>query len=275
MDRIYRLGATWYLQRDGRWFAPSAKSIRDLMDGRLSPAAFAKRRHKPAARPAQRKFDAPVLDQEIWASGVTYKRSAAAWVDDSKTSASIYDRVYGAPRLQTFFKAAPGRAVGHGGFVGIRGDATQTHPEAELAVVTDPKGRVIGYTLGDDVSARDIEAANPLYQPQSKVFTGSAALGPCLVLAGKGVDPLAWTVTLSMERGGKAYFVASCSFGQLGRSIEEILKTHFAYHDMPGGIVVMTGTGIVVPEDKMLRPGDIVRITCDPIGELVSTAKGL
>jgi len=273
MARLYRKGRKWFLERDGVWTAPSESAVHALMYGRLSPAAFVKARHKPARRPTTKSFDPPVLDQEIWASGVTYKRSAAAWVGDSQTSASIYDRVYGAKRLQTFFKAAPGRAVGHGGQIGIRADATQSHPEAELAVVADPRGRIIGYTLGDDVSARDIEAANPLYQPQSKVFTGSAALGPCLVLATKGVDPLSWMVHLSMERSGKAYFAASCSFGQLGRSLDEILKTHYAYHDLPGGIVVMTGTGIVVPEDKMLQPGDVVRIACDAIGELVTKAK--
>lgn len=275
MERLYRIANRWYLEIDAHWTQPSGDAVAALMTGKMSPSAFAGKRHKAAKRPKIGKCDAPVLDQEIWASGITYKRSANAWVDDSSTSGSIYDRAYGAKRLQTFFKAAPGRAVGHGGFIGIRGDATQTHPEAELAVVADPKGRVIGYTLGDDVSARDIEAANPLYQPQSKVFTGSSALGPCLVLATKGVNPLDWTVRLSMERRGKEYFAESCNFGQLGRSIGEIVRTHYAFHDLPGGIVVMTGTGIVVPEDKMLQPGDVVRIECKPIGELVSTAKRL
>lgn len=275
MNKLYRVADKWFLESGAAWSAPSTDAVRALMTGALSPAAFVKKRHKPAKRPAARAFDAPVMDQEIWASGVTYKKSAAAWVADSQTSASIYDRIYGAKRLQTFFKAAPGMAVGHGGFIGIRGDSTATHPEAELAVMADAKGRIVGYTLGDDVSARDIEAENPLYQPQSKVFKGSAALGPALVLAGRGVDPLRWTVTLAMERGGKAYFTGSCGFDRLGRSLEEILRTHYAYHDLPGGIVVMTGTGIVVPDDKMLRPGDRVRIACAPIGELVSTAKRL
>jgi 2-dehydro-3-deoxy-D-arabinonate dehydratase len=275
MSRLYRQGDRWFLEREGLWTAPTRDAVAALMAGKLTPAQFAKKRHKAAKRPSMRAFDPPVLDQEIWASGVTYKRSATAWVSDSQTSASIYDRVYGAKRLQTFFKAAPGRAVGHGGAIGIRGDATQTHPEAELAVMADPKGRIVGYTLGDDVSARDIEAANPLYQPQSKVFTGSAALGPALVLGEQGVDPLRWTVTLAMERRGATYFSGTCGFGQLGRSLSEILAAHYAYHDLPGGIVVMTGTGIVVPEDKMLAPGDVVRISCAAIGELVSTAKRL
>jgi 2-dehydro-3-deoxy-D-arabinonate dehydratase len=273
LNRLYRIADRWFLEQGDVWSAPSVESVAALMLGKISPAAFTKARHKPARKPSADAFDAPVLGQEVWAAGVTYRRSASAWVADSQTSASIYDRIYGAKRLQTFFKAAPGMAVGHGGYIGIRGDATQTHPEAELAVVASPNGRVVGYTLGDDVSARDIEAANPLYQPQSKVFNGSAALGPALVLAGSGVDPLAWTVRLSMERGGKTYFAGSCSFGQLGRGIDEILKTHFAFHDLPNGIVVMTGTGIVVPDDKMLAPDDKVRIACDAVGELVSTAK--
>jgi 2-dehydro-3-deoxy-D-arabinonate dehydratase len=275
MNRLYRIADRWFLERGEAWSAPSVDAVAALMLGKLSPSAFAKKRYKPAKKPSMRAFDPPVLCQEIWASGVTYRRSASAWVADSQTSASIYDRVYGAKRLQTFFKASPGMAVGHGGIIGMRGDASQTHPEAELAVMADPKGRIVGFTLGDDVSARDIEAANPLYQPQSKVFTGSAALGPALVLAEKGVDPLSWTVTLSMERRGGTYFAGTCGFGQLGRSLEEILAAHFAYHRLPGGIVVMTGTGIVVPEDKMLAPGDIVRIACAPIGELVSTARRL
>ena len=156
MNRLYRIADRWFLERDEAWSAPSVDAVAALMLGKLSPSAFAKKRYKPAKKPSMRAFDAPVLCQEIWASGVTYRRSASAWVADSQTSASIYDRVYGAKRLQTFFKASPGMAVGHGGIIGMRGDASQTHPEAELAVMADPKGRIVGFTLGDDVSARDI-----------------------------------------------------------------------------------------------------------------------
>ncbi|MBM3555171.1 MAG: hypothetical protein FJX47_06415 [Alphaproteobacteria bacterium] len=257
------------------WRVPSAASVAAFMSGRVSPAAFVALRH-PRTRPQTlRHCDPPLLAQEIWAAGVTYRRSAEAWVSDSRRAPSAYDLVYAAPRPQIFFKAAPGGAVGHGGRIGLRADARITNPEAELVVVADPKGRPIGYTLGNDVSARDIEAENPLYQPQSKVFTGSAAIGPCLVIATPDVRPLAWRVNLTISRKGKAVFAGECGFSQLKRSIREILGALYASHDMPGGAACFTGTGIVVPDEWALEPGDRVAIVCPEIGELVNVARRL
>ena len=202
---------------------------------------------------------APIEDgQEVWAAGVTYLRSREARMAESGT-ADVYDRVYEAKRVEVFFKSNGWRAVGPGGRIRVRPDSAWDVPEPELALVLNAAGAIVGYTAGNDVSSRSIEGENPLYLPQAKVYKGSCALGPGLVIA--EADAMRdLPVRLVIERGGRPAFDGETRTSQLKRSLEEIAKWLFADLDFPGGAFLMTGTGIVPPDDFTLKPGDAVRI---------------
>ena len=207
---------------------------------------------------------APIEDgQEVWAAGVTYLRSREARMAESET-ADVYDRVYEAERVEVFFKANGWRVVGDGGRIRVRPDSTWDVPEPELALVLNRAGEIVGYAAGNDVSSRSIEGENPLYLPQAKVYDGSCALGPGILID----EPDAMrdlAVALVIERGGAPAFEGETRTSQLKRSLEEIAKWLFADLDFPGGAFLMTGTGIVPPDDFTLRPGDLVRIS---VGDL-------
>jgi len=213
---------------------------------------------------------APVCRQEVWAAGVTYKRSKIAREEESAGAASFYDKVYTAERPELFLKAAAWRVVGPGGLVRIRKDGKWNVPEPELALVISPALKIVGYTIGNDMSSRDIEGENPLYLPQAKVYDGSCAVGPAVTLAG-AMPPLAGVqVRFQIDRGGKRAFEGSTNLGQMARTPEELVGWLGRETSFPHGAILLTGTGIVPPDAFTLASGDEIRISIDGIGTLAN-----
>lgn len=213
---------------------------------------------------------APVDQQEVWAAGVTYERSRAARQEEAEDGGDVYARVYAAGRPELFFKANGWRVVGHLDTVGIRADSAWNVPEPELALIFNPALEVAGLCIGNDVSSRDIEGANPLYLPQAKVYTRSCALGPGVALAPvRDFPPLA--IELVIERGGAPLFTGETHTGKLRRTIAELAGYLGRALSFPAGVVLLTGTGIVPDSEFSLRPGDTVRITIPSVGTLANT----
>jgi 2-dehydro-3-deoxy-D-arabinonate dehydratase len=214
-------------------------------------------------------LETPIGNQEVWAAGVTYFRSRSARMAESKDAGGgdFYDRVYTAERPELFFKATASRVAGPGGNVRIRADATWSVPEPELTLLINPRGQIIGYTAGNDMSSRDIEGENPLYLPQAKVYDRSCALGPCILISS---DPLPATTPIQIEivRSGGAVFSGATTLAELKRKPADLAAYLFRENTFPFGAFLMTGTGIVPPDDFTLAVGDKIRITIDPIGTL-------
>jgi 2-dehydro-3-deoxy-D-arabinonate dehydratase len=220
----------------------------------------------------------PIHPAEVWASGCTYETSAAfrdgETVElDKGTREGMYAYVYREPRPEIFFKGTSRVCVGPGQAIGIRSDSKFTAPEPELAVVLGRKGKIIGYTLANDVSAWDIERENALYLPQSKVYTACCALGPVIVTTEQIKDPYNLQMTCEIIRDGVVRFSGATSTAKLHRKIEQIVEYLLRSNPVPCGTVLCTGTGIIVTEEVALAPGDVVRITIPEIGELVNTAE--
>lgn len=218
------------------------------------------------------KWLAPVDEQEIWAAGVTYERSRAARQEEAVDGGDIYARVYQAERPELFFKAQGRNVVGPDGEVGIRADASWSVPEPELAVIANPAMEVVGFTVGNDMSSRDIEGANPLYLPQAKVYTASCALGPKIVLRAGNEWPDT-SIRITIWRGKAAVFEGEVHTSRIHRRIRELLDYLGRSNAFPQGVVLLTGTGIVPPNDFTLAAGDRVQITIDGIGTLSNTVK--
>lgn len=216
-------------------------------------------------------FLPPVEHQEVWAAGVTYQRSKTARMEESASSASLYDKVYEAPRPELFFKASAERVVGHRGNVGIRKDAKWSVPEPELALVLNSHGNIVGYTIGNDMSSRDIEGENALYLPQAKVYKGSCSLGPYVNIGATEEQARGWTIKLAVWRGGQAVFQGETSVGQIKRPFAELAQYLFRSQEFPHGVVLLTGTGIVPPDDFTLADHDKVIIEITGIGTLTNT----
>jgi 2-dehydro-3-deoxy-D-arabinonate dehydratase len=233
------------------------------------------RRDLPAHDLATVRLRAPVDGQEVWAAGVTYLRSKAARMAESTFSAQAYDRVYDAPRPELFFKALPEKVVGPGEAIGVRHDSRWTVPEPELALVLNAAGRLAGYTLGNDVSARDIEGENLLYLPQAKIYDRSCALGPWITVGAEEATVRGWTITLRIRRAGAEVFTGRTELGRLKRGFAELAEWLFRAQRFPHGVVLLTGTGIVPPDDFSLRPGDEVEIAGGELGELTNTVIGI
>ncbi|NIJ56056.1 fumarylacetoacetate hydrolase family protein [Dyadobacter arcticus] len=215
---------------------------------------------------------APIGSQEVWASGVTYFRSRTARMEESEKAGggNFYDRVYEAERPELFFKSTAWRVVGNHGTVRIRRDSTWDVPEPELTLFASSSGILVGYTIGNDMSSRSIEGENPLYLPQAKSYTGSAALGPCLYVPEYPlVDETA--IDLTIIRGAEEIFNGQVTLSQMKRKPEELLHYLFREMSFPQGCYLMTGTGIIPPSDFTLRKDDIVHITIEPIGTLTNT----
>jgi 2-dehydro-3-deoxy-D-arabinonate dehydratase len=223
---------------------------------------------RPAEAPA--KPLAPIGTQEVWAAGVTYLRSKVARMEESSDAGggSFYDRVYSADRPELFFKGTPHRVVGPGGRVRIRADSKWNVPEPELALLLSPAGRIIGYTIGNDMSSRDIEGENPLYLPQAKVYDGSCALGPAVLVAEREPLPKSTEIRLEILRAGERAFTGTTALSQMKRGLPELAGWLFRDSSFPTGCYLLTGTGIVPPDSFTLQPGDEVRITIEPIGTL-------
>ncbi len=207
----------------------------------------------------------PAAGQEIWAAGVTYLRSRVARGEEARTS-DPYDLVYEANRPELFLKSAPGRARGPGEPIGIRADSGWDVPEPELTVVLDAAGVIVGYTIGNDVSSRAIEGENPLYLPQAKTYTGSCAVGPCIVPADQVRDPMDLSIHLQIKRSGRTIFDDKTSTSQMHRHVSELSEWLFAANEFPAGVLLMTGTGLVPEHDVTLAQGDLVEISIDGLG---------
>jgi 2-dehydro-3-deoxy-D-arabinonate dehydratase len=216
---------------------------------------------------------APIDQQEVWAAGVTYKRSQEARERESVGAARFYDLVYTASRPELFFKATAGRVVGPGDAVRIRRDSKWSVPEPELALVISPELKLVGYTIGNDMSARDIEGENPLYLPQAKVYDASCALGPCITLA-SALPPLDQVrIHMTIERGGKTVFEGSTALSSMARTFEDLISWLGRECRFPNGVILLTGTGIVPPDDFSLNAGDQVEIEVTGIGRLVNQVR--
>jgi 2-dehydro-3-deoxy-D-arabinonate dehydratase len=216
----------------------------------------------------------PIGKQEVWAAGVTYYRSRDARMEESKSAGGgdFYDRVYSAERPELFFKATANRVVGPDEPVAIRSDARWSVPEPELTLLITPQGNITGYTIGNDISSRDIEGENPLYLPQAKVYRRSCALGPCILVT---EEPLAKSTEIQLEikRGSEVAFSGATTLESLKRDPETLVK--FLYRDnvFPNGCFLLTGTGIVPPDSFTLQCGDQITITIPPIGSLVNSVE--
>jgi 2-dehydro-3-deoxy-D-arabinonate dehydratase len=214
----------------------------------------------------------PIANQEVWASGVTYFRSREARVEESKDAkgGDFYTRVYDAERPELFFKATAYRTVGPGDHVRIRKDSNWNVPEPELTLFICSEGSIEGYTIGNDMSSRDIEGENPLYLPQAKSYNGAAALGPCLLVTENPINPDT-NINLEIIRDSTTVFSDQISINQMKRKHTELVSYLFREMDFPHGAFLMTGTGIIPSDDFTLHPGDVVKITIEEIGTLINT----
>jgi len=215
----------------------------------------------------------PLAPSEVWGCGCSYQTSATFRDAEHGTREGFYAHVYKSARPELFFKGTARNCVGPGEAIGIRADSQFTAVEPELAVVMDSKGKVLGYTIANDVSAWDIERENPLYLPQSKVFNGCCALGPLIVTPDEIPDPYDLEITATITRSGKTIFSGATSTKKLARKIEEMIEYLFRANPVPPGSVLLTGTGIIVTKESALAPGDVVSIKIPEIGELANTAQ--
>ena len=211
---------------------------------------------------------APVDQQEVWAAGVTYLRSKKARMEESDFSATAYDKVYEAARPELFFKSLLEKVVSPGEPVGIRKDARWNVPEPELALVINSRGKVVGYTIGNDMSSRDIEGENLLYLPQAKIYRRSCALGPWIAVGMSEEEARNWKIQLQIRRSGEVAFAGETSVGQIKRSFSELVEFLFRSQEFPHGAILLTGTGVVPPDSFTLQPGDSIRISISGIGTL-------
>ena len=210
----------------------------------------------------------PVERQEVWAVGVTYLRSKKARMEESDFSATAYDKVYDAPRPELFFKSMPEKVVGFGEEIGIRRDAKWNVPEPELALVLNSQGKVVGYTIGNDMSSRDIEGENLLYLPQAKIYDRSCAVGPFIEVGTSEEEARSWTIEVRITRGEREVFRGDTSVSRIKRSFTELAEYLFRSQTFSHGAVLLTGTGVVPGDDFTLQAGDTVRIDISGIGSL-------
>jgi 2-dehydro-3-deoxy-D-arabinonate dehydratase len=268
--KLYRTKAGAFVEDGGRFYPVPSPDWDEL----ICSADLAARVRGAAGGDPVDAFEpasilAPIVSQEVWAAGVTYYRSRNARMEESKTAGGggFYDLVYAAERPELFFKATGRRVVGPNHAVRIRSDAKWSVPEPELTLLIDPGGAIIGYTIGNDMSSRDIEGENPLYLPQAKVYDGSCALGPCVLLAD---EPLRTStrIELQIARGGETIFTESTTLAELKRDPKQLAEFLFRDNSFPHGAFLMTGTGIVPKDDFSLAHGDGIRIAIDGIGVL-------
>jgi 2-dehydro-3-deoxy-D-arabinonate dehydratase len=271
--KLYRTTQGIFVEEKGQLYLLSTLASPEEWDNLVCEVDLTSRASAAMNNPPVETLDsttvlAPVGNQEVWAAGVTYYRSRTARMEESKDAGggNFYDKVYAAERPELFFKAAGWRVVGSGKAVRIRSDAKWSVPEPELTLLINSVGKLIGYTIGNDMSSRDIEGENPLYLPQAKVYDGSCALGPCVLLSS---TPLTDNVIrLEIMRRGETLFSGSTSTSELKRDPQQLIE--FLYRDLsfPRGAFLMTGTGIVPGDDFTLQKGDVIRIAIDAIGVL-------
>lgn len=247
-----------------------------LVRGRRPRLAYATLDRAPSPRHPH--LLVPIDAPEVWGAGITYRRSMQyyeAHTGDTGRTRGIYDHVYEAERPELFFKATPARIAGPRAPVGLRGDSRLTAVEAELAFVLGAPGRIVGYTIGNDLSAWDIERENPLFLPQSKIFDGCFAMGPVLVTPSEIRDPHLLDLAVTIRRGDRVVFRGGVNTKEMKRRVEELADWLGRFNPLPAGTVVSTGTGILVPDDAALAPGDVVDITLERVGRLVNPVRSL
>lgn len=269
---LYRSKDGTVIEHGGNHFAAPALAW-DALIARDDLQAFLERQVSTA-----RRLDhlpdllAPIGSQEVWGAGVTYNRSRSARMEEAQSAGGgdFYDRIYSAERPELFFKAPPSRVVGSGDRVAIRRDSSWSVPEPELTLLVAASGRITGYTIGNDMSARDIEGENPLYLPQAKMYDGSCALGPGIWLSENPL-PSSTEIRLEIFRDSSLAFQGITNLAEMKRTPETLVKYLFSHIRFPNGCFLMTGTGIVPPERFTLKANDEIRITIEPIGTLVNT----
>ncbi|MDE3103754.1 MAG: fumarylacetoacetate hydrolase family protein [Acidobacteriota bacterium] len=272
--KLYRTTQGNYLQHEGRHYQITGHSWDELITRedlhRYCQQIAANSAEMPAF--ASSAVLAPVVSQEVWAAGVTYYRSRSARIEESKDAGGgdFYDRVYSAPRPEIFFKATGRRVVPHQQTVRIRSDAKWSVPEPELTLLISPQGSILGYTIGNDMSSRDIEGENPLYLPQAKLYDGSCALGPCVYVAEHPL-PRTTEIHIEIQRAHQVVFTGSTSLAEIKREFTQLVEFLYRDNSFPQGAFLMTGTGVVPPDTFTLASGDRIAITIEPIGQLVNS----
>ena len=250
----------------------NCRNLSDILHA-PDPLGLAKFLVDPRADPVPQKsltFLAPIDYQEVWAAGVTYKRSQVARMEESETGASHYDRVYSAPRPELFFKATPGRVSGPGDPVRVRHDSKWSVPEPELTLVVTPQLKLAGFTIGNDMSARDIEGENPLYLPQAKLYKQCCAIGPCVLVPDGPLDRAGTRISVAIRRGTKDVFRGDTTLDQMKRDFDDLIGWLGRENEFPHGAFLLTGTGVVPPDEFALKNGDRVTIEITGIGSLVN-----
>lgn len=272
--KLFRTDNDSYVERDGRHYLLLGMTWDQLVMQDDLHACLSKliEQAAPVEGIPDSARKAPIGSQEIWAAGVTYFRSRSARMEESKTAGggSFYDRVYSAERPELFFKATAHRVVGPHEPVRIRKDARWSVPEPELTLMVNPRGRILGYTVGNDMSSRDIEGENPLYLPQAKVYDGSCALGPAVLVATEPL-PSSTAIRLEILRGSGQAFTGATTLAEMKRDPEELVSYLYRECSFPTGCLLMTGTGVVPPDSFTLQHGDEIRITIDGIGTLTNS----
>lgn len=269
--RLFRTARGWILERDRERLQLAHETASFIERDDLPVYLAALDGLQPADETWMKELLAPIVHQEVWAAGVTYFRSRTARMEEAKTGSGghFYDLVYAAERPELFFKSAAWRVVGPGGTVRIRRDAFWNVPEPELALLISRGGQIVGYTAGNDMSSRDIEGENPLYLPQAKLYDGACALGPALVIT-SGPPARDTRIALEIRRGGDTVFSASTSLAEMKRDPASLVEYLYREMSFPHGCVLLTGTGIVPPDDFTLQRGDEIGVTIDEVGTLAN-----
>jgi len=276
--RIYKIAGCVILENDGLYYETEVsdwdKFIND--DGlskKLNNLISSGKAIKTIA-PAESDILTPIGNQELWACGVTYLRSKVGRQEESKASggSDFYAKVYEAERPEVFFKSTPHRIVGHNAKVNIRKDSTWDVPEPELTLVVTSSGKIVGYTIGNDMSSRSIEGENPLYLPQAKTYDACAAIGPCIYVTDKPLDSN-MMIHLEINRNNTTIFEGTVAISQMKRTPEELVSFVYRECSFPNGCLIMTGTGIVPGSDFTLKSDDEIKISIDCIGTLINTVR--
>lgn len=271
--KIYNTSKGIYIENDNKFFIFKDLGFDELIN---QPNLFIYLKNAIDTSSESQDFDknsiiAPIVSQEIWASGVTYMRSKTARMEESKDSGGgdFYDRVYDAPRPELFFKATAARTVGPNEHIRIRKDSKWNVPEPELTLFINSLGQIAGYTVGNDVSSRDIEGENPLYLPQAKSYDKSAAIGPCILVLEAPISKET-NIKLEILRNHEVVFSQEIKLNQMKRELPELVEYLTRECTFPAGVFLMTGTGIVPPDDFTLSSGDQVNIDIENIGTLTN-----
>lgn len=274
-DRIYNISDRFVML--GAWLRASVGDVRDAIEeldalARISRVSLSSAELDSPPMPDTAHWLAPVDQQDVWAAGMTYERSRSAHDGDTVSSADSYQRAYSAVRPHLFYKAHGSRVIGHRGFVGMRGDSARSVPEPELAVLLNPALEVVGLTIANDMTSRDIEAANPLYLAQARIYMGSCALGPGILMHPSTQWPDT-AIRMRVERGGTEVYCGETHTAHIRRSLSELIEYLGRSSRYPDGVMLLTGTGIIPPEDFTLQENDEVQISIDGIGTLSNTVK--